>query len=742
MMVMEDYDHLLTELSDLSGIIPEYYDIFGRKHAVTKEQRIAVLSAMHLTTATVEELRSEIERIKLRPWLCVLEPVTVISVSDQPHVLAVHLPLPPGADTTTDISVTVEDEQGRKDIVRLEPGAFTIDEHRIIKGRRFVRVKLSLPPKDPGYYTVYTVGSNPEPIFETGGQSLQASGRLIIAPDACYMPEELQSGRTWGVAVNLYAVRSRRNWGAGDVGDLRSLVTWLAGLKGGMVGINPLHDIPNTVPFGISPYSPITRLYRNFIYINMDRVEELAGLPVPDNLQQRIEALRAADRVDYEGVASLKRELLEQCFRSFYLNHYQSESSRGTAFRQYLLAEGEQLMQYACFLALSEHLKNERDRYEWPAWPEEFRSPQSAAVTAFRNSNEERILFFAYLQWLLDSQLAEVSAAAVSAHMPVGLYGDLAIGAHEGGSDVWMYQDVVAEDVNVGVPPDDFNHNGQDWGFPPMIPDRLRETGYDLFIQTIRRSMRHLGAIRIDHAPGLFRLFWIPKGMKPADGVYVRCRSEDLLRIIALESARNHTLVIGEDLGTITDEMRSGLHRFGMLSYRLFYFERNHPDPSFLPPERYPEMALSAITTHDLPTLYGFWSGRDLELKHRLGIGSESQLAQQRTDRERDRTLILQTLTARGLFHGCPSGDASCIREMSHELCCALYGYLSQTPSKLVLVSLDDVIATMDQQNFPGTVSEYPNWRQKIPLLLEHIETDPRWQELASAIMKYRRQPG
>ena len=178
--------------------------------------------------------------------------------------------------------------------------------------------------------------------------------------------------------------------------------------------------------------------------------------------------------------------------------------------------------------------------------------------------------------------------------MPVGLYGDLAIGAVDSGSDVWMYQDVVAEQVTVGAPPDDFNANGQDWGFPPMIPDKLRESGYDLFIRTIRKNMQHMGALRIDHALGLFRLFWIPKGMPACEGAYVRCYAEDLLRIIALESVRNRTLVIGEDLGTITDEAREALHRFGILSYRLFYFERNYPDPAFLPPDRYPEMALSA----------------------------------------------------------------------------------------------------------------------------------------------------
>ncbi len=317
--------------------------------------------------------------------------------------------------------------------------------------------------------------------------------------------------------------------------------------------------------------------------------------------------------------------MLEQAFELFFRDHYLAKSVRGKAFRAYVQREGTPLEKFALFCALSEHMRNEHRAFAWQEWPEEFRSPESAAVAAFRKNNEKRVLFFAYLQWIIESQIAEVSDAASSGGMPAGLYGDLAIGAIDSGSDGWTYQDVLAEQATVGAPPDDFNAHGQDWGFPPMIPDKLRESGYDLFIRTIRKNMQHMGALRIDHALGLFRLFWIPKGMQALDGAYVRCNSEDLLRIIALESVRNRTLVIGEDLGTITDEARQTLQRFGILSYRLFYFERNYPDPSFLPPERYPAMALSAITTHDLPTLYGYWSGRDLDVKKQLGLISDEQ---------------------------------------------------------------------------------------------------------------------
>lgn len=730
---MEEFEKRLAELADLAGIIPEYYDIFGRKHTLSEASRKAILSAMDLQVGSLEDVVREIETKRTRQWENMLDAATIISHLAQPHRLAVRLPLPEGKEQAAEISLTLEDEQENRKSLQYPAGTLHVDEQRIIRDRRYIRIQLLLPRMEMGYYTVSVVCTHPEPIFENGALSVQHSARLIITPDACYLPDQLQTGKTWGVAVNLYALRSERNWGSGDLGDLRTLVTWLSGLNAGLVGINPLHAIPNTTPFGISPYSPISRLYRNFIYIELDAVPEIAGISASAGIAEKISSLRKSERVDYPGIADLKQELLEQAFELFYERHYRTGSPRGRAFREYVQTEGAPLRKFALFLALSEFMKSRHETASWLEWPEEYRSPENAAVEEFRKNNEKHVLFFEYVQWLIETQMEEVSVAAVSAGMPVGLYGDLAIGAVNGGSDVWMYQDVVAEQATVGAPPDDFNANGQDWGFPPMIPDKLRENGYDLFIRTIRKNMQHMGALRIDHALGLFRLFWIPMGMPASEGAYVRCYAEDLLRIIALESVRNRTLVIGEDLGTITDEARAALHRFGILSYRLFYFERNYPDPAFLPPDRYPEMALSAITTHDLPTVYGYWSGRDLDVKKQAGIiSSEPEFIRQQSDRERDRRLILKALHQRGMLPNVGAGEDLHAPAMTPELCRTMYKYLSLSPSKLVLVSLDDVVGTMDQQNLPGTVSEYPNWAQKSELLLEEIIADPRWQDLAT----------
>ena len=259
----------------------------------------------------------------------------------------------------------------------------------------------------------------------------------------------------------------------------------------------------------------------------------------------------------------------------------------------------------------------------------------------------------------------------------------------------------------------------------------MRETGYELFIQTLRKNMRHGGALRIDHALGLFRLFWIPAGMSPKEGGYVLQPSPDLLRIIALESRRNRVVIIAEDLGTIDDQFRNLLQQFRMLSFRLFYFEKNYAEPSFKSPEQYAPMALCAVTTHDLPTLYGYWEGHDIEVKSRLGIYADDHARElDRTARQRDRGLILSALRAKNLIPDDFPEDPAMIPRMTPQLCNAIYRYLAKTSCRLVLVSLDDIIGTLDQQNLPGTVDQHPNWIQKTPLTLEAIVRDQRFRDL------------
>jgi 4-alpha-glucanotransferase len=369
----------------------------------------------------------------------------------------------------------------------------------------------------------------------------------------------------------------------------------------------------------------------------------------------------------------------------------------------------------------------------------EYQKQSNIEVQKFKKENLKTMLYHKYVQWQIDRQLKKVADEARKSGMSVGLYHDIAIGSVDGGNDAWNYQDVLAEDADVGAPPDDFSPEGQNWGFSPQIPEKMKETAYELFIQTMRKNMKYCGALRIDHALGMFRLFWIPRGMHPKDGAYVKYPSEDLLRIIALESVRNKTIIIAEDLGTIGENVREILRQFQMLSYKLFYFERNYPDPSFVKPDQYPEIALCAVTTHDLPTLYGYWEGQDIMARKQLGkYNDDAIFLKQVNERERDKALILSALKSQNILPEEYPSVPEMIPQMTTELCLAVYRYLALTPSKLLSVSLDDITGVLNQQNMPGTIDAYPNWTQKTPITLEQMISDKRFLDLSEMLKKYR----
>jgi 4-alpha-glucanotransferase len=740
---MQFYDELISELSELCGIVSEYWDIFGKKHVPSLDTKKAVLRAMHLNIETADDIVREIKKRRAGPWRCFLEPVHVVSVNARPVKIPLYIPVKEGEEDDLMISWSLEDEHGRKKEFRTAGAEVNISEQQWLDGLRYVRADLDIGQRDIGYYVMNVQCRHPERIFPGGHNKLQKRSKVIIAPDACYLPNESAQGRTWGLSLNLYAMKSGKNWGIGDLGDLKKIVRWLADLNGDFVGINPLHSIPNTKPFGVSPYVPISRLYKNFIYLDMEKIPEVAEseemrreISTGQN-RKELDELRKETRIDYERVASLKEKILKKAFDIFYEKQYAKNTKRGKYFKKFIAEEGDALESYAVFMALLEHMKKTKKVFVWQDWPREYHDPSGKPVREFRKIHDRSVLFYQYVQWLIHNQLTEISDEAKTSGLKIGLYHDLAIGSVGGGSDVWSHQNVFAGNSDVGAPPDDFSLDGQKWGFPPSIPEELRDSGYELFIQTMRKNMKCGGALRIDHALGLFRLFWVPDGMTPKDGAYVSYPHEDLLRIIALESVRNKTVVIAEDLGTMGDNVREALQRYQMLSYRLFYFERNYPDPSFLSPEKYPEMALCAVTTHDLPTIYGYWAGRDIEVRKQMGkYCDESLWRQQVNDRERDKGLILTALKSQGIMPDFPSDPVS-IPEMTPELCLAIYRYLALTPCKLLLVSLDDIIGTLNQQNMPGTVDTYPNWVQKTPMTLDEIISDKRFTDLSVTLRRH-----
>jgi len=577
------------------------------------------------------------------------------------------------------------------------------------------------------------------------GSDALATCALIVTPAACFTPPALANGaRIWGAAAQLYALRSSRNWGIGDFTDLALLVSAWGARGADLVGVNPLHALFPHRPAHASPYSPSSRLFLNVLYLDVEAIADFAECEAAQTLVRsapfaaRLEALRATVLVDYPGVAAAKLAALELLHAHFARRHLARESTRAKAFAELRARKGEALHRHALFEALQEHFqRTDPAVWGWPVWPAAYRDPASAEVARFAVEQRTRVEFFEYLQWQADEQLAAAAHRARTLGLGVGLYADLAVSVDRAGAESWANQALYAIEANIGAPPDDFSPQGQDWGLPPLVPERLRAAAYAPFIATLRANMRHAGALRIDHVMGLLRLFWVPPGSTPADGTYVRYPLDDLLGILALESHRNRCLVVGEDLGTVPDEVRAALAAHGVLSYKVLLFERDGAG-EFKPPAVYAAASLVTASTHDLPTLAGWWSGHDLTLRAELGLISDGPARDQaQAARTRDRAALARALAAARLA----PPDASTAAEVTPALACAVQRFLARSPAQVLVVQLEDVLGVQDQANPPGAAGErHPNWRRKLPLALEGWGDDARFVALAAALAAERPQ--
>lgn len=510
--------------------------------------------------------------------------------------------------------------------------------------------------------------------------------RLITSPGRCALPDDI---RGWGWAVQLYAVRSRANWGIGDLGDLADIGEWARGNGAAAMLLNPLHAAHPGLPQEPSPYFPSSRLYRNPLYLRIEDMPGAAGDPVVAEAQRAAAALRDAPYVDRDRILPLKMRALELLWSRF---------PGDPAFDAFVADEGTLLEQYATFCVLAE-----RHPGPWSAWPEEYRRPDTPASRAVITSARNRLDFHRWLQWCIDGQLARAGERLPVIH-------DLAVGFASDGADGWLWQDVVASTARIGAPPDDFNPAGQDWGVPPFDPHRLRSSGYAPLVATIRRMMRAGRGIRIDHVMGLFRLWWVPlSAADPSNGAYVRYPAHELLDILAIESERAGCTVIGEDLGTVEDGVRPELRHRRVLSYRLAWFEAEAP-------RRFPVGALAALSTHDLPTAAGVWTGADLrEMKsgHRA-VNREAELGVRRR--------------LRRLTRSAEGDPASLVVERAYEA-------LGTAPSRLIVATLDDAALAERRPNLPGTLDR-PNWSIPLPRTLEQLREDPLPRRIAAALTR------
>ncbi len=734
----KNHEEALNRAASLFGIEREYWDVFGNR-VVTRPDVIAgVLQALGVPCDTQECLDRAMEE---RLWCSWSRPLpAVLVVSENAPALELPLTIPDEA-AGWPVAVEFRLEDGTHKSLDLRVDGLPFVEAAELRGRLFRKVRALVPLRIPlGYHDVRVqVRGDHGPVC--------ATMRLIVTPDRVWLPSSLASGRhAAGVAVNLYGLRSERNWGCGDFSDLQRIVDWAAEDAGvEFVALNPLHAIHNRQPYNTSPYLPVCIYYKNPIYLDIECVEDfrtsaeaIADFSSPE-VQAEICALRTAPFVEYERVYALKLRFLRLAFHEF-SRSAAAHSVRAEAFRRYCEHESDLLDRYATFCALDEwiHARN-RDVWVWTEWPLEYQDPESEATRRFAAENASLVLFHKYLQWLADLQLREAQEHARRQGLSIGLYHDLALATDRFGSDFWAHRRCYVSGCRVGSPPDAFAPEGQDWAFPPPNAEYHSETGYRFFVESIRRNCRHGGALRIDHVMRFFRLFWIPDGGQAADGTYVLEKHGDLLRILALESVRNQVLVVGEDLGTVAPKIREELDRFGILSYRLLYFEKNEQD-EFRTPDEYPPQSLASITTHDLPTLTGFWLGRDIEARRVAGLlGNGDAYQRQLGVRAREKQNLLDVLLRCGDLPERFPRNCADVPELSGELHNAVVGFLASTPSMLMLLALEDLTKETDQQNLPGSTWQYPNWRRKVKFTVEEFRSDPQARDFTAMLRGWLR---
>ncbi|TKB71882.1 MAG: 4-alpha-glucanotransferase [Nitrospira sp.] len=738
---------LLVRLAERAGIVADYYDIAGNHHFTSDVTRRALLSAMGFSVDSPASLTQALQEWDEAPWLRPCDPVRILRVGEEGPPLSCYLAIEEGQEQSVTVEWQVLDESSAVIQTGQAGPGLSAAEVRIVNGRRLVRIEIPAPQSlSLGYYNL-TVRTNG--LVGDGDGTM----RIIVAPRQCYVPASIEANqKLWGLALQLYSLSSNRNWGCGDFTDLGRIVEWAGkNLGAGLIGLNPLHALRNTTPYHISPYAPYSRLYLNELYIDPERLPEFfrskeaqRQFHAPE-FQARLQALRESRQVDYEAIAAAKRTMLNLAYDYFLTEAYSGvepnlhpKTERAQRLEKFIQSEGAPLEVYATFQALEEERTlAQSEPVTWHDWPKQFLTP-GPPVQEYATSHRNRVRFFQYIQWVASEQLTEIRLAAERLGMPIGLYHDLALGADRNGAEAWTYQSVLALGADCGAPPDAFAPDGQNWGLPPINPHALRASGYELLIRLLRNNFRSGGAIRLDHVMAFCRLFWIPRGRPASEGTYVQYPFEDLLAIVALESVRSKTLVIGEDLGTVPDWVREQLAKARVLSYRVFYFERN-ADGAMKSPGNYPTQSLAVVTTHDLPTLAGFWSGEDLHVRSRLGAFPDSATHRQAwDDRQRDKAAILSALRHEGLLTNGVTQDLATVPAMTNELSQAIHIYLARTPACIMLANLEDGLGELSQTNLPGTVDSHPNWTRKYAIRVDEIISDARLRQLGACLCSTR----
>jgi 4-alpha-glucanotransferase len=714
----EFLDSPLAKLASRLGIEVDYVDASKQVVTISSEVVCAVLAAMNLPVTSDTEAQNHLDDLDRKEQTRRLPTVMVVRVDQQPIVV----PLRFGSGETQLLwRLICEDGSGVQ-------GTAT---------KASLQAAEMGPYGDPDLHVLVMGSTLPLGYHRLEIDELGISMPLIVVPRRCWLPPEVENGaKMWGLAVQLYLIRSIGNWGIGDFSDLCEVIESAARWGADLIGLNPLHALFLDDPSQVSPYSPASRLFLNIFNVDVANVPEFTA---SSELRLMIESppfkialakARASSLLDYETASALKLEALRILFRTF---QNTAAPERKGSFHTFVKRQNPALEQFCAFQLLRmEQAKIHPTSADWRQWPEDLRCGDSAAVERFAASHRGEIEFLSWTQWIADNQLAEAAASAKHHGMAVGLYRDLAVGAHAAGAETWSQPNTVVSGAHAGAPPDLLNTDGQDWGLPPFSPNALRETGYAAFIALVRANMRHAGALRIDHIVGLQHLYWIPAGRPPAEGAYVSYPFNDLAGILALESCRNQCMVVGEDLGTVPPGFRERTAELGIFSSKVLYFEQDPDTGEFQAPAEYPALALASVGTHDLAPLSGWWNENDIKLREIHNLYSDPEEgARQHRHRMEEKRHLLEALDKRGLDAGDGSDGGRLAR--------AVHSFLGSTNAALAMIQMEDLIGATMQVNLPGTTNQYPNWRRRLTSNLKTIVDDPKVETIVEAIINARR---
>ena len=729
----------LNTLAKLYNIETEYSDFWGKKRTASKEELSLILKSMGVQTETQNQIDLAILKFKIKEAKKHIQNVYVFNEDQKELEICFNSQLAERSNELwQSLTWNLTFEKGNSISHKIKREDLKIKSEVTLNNKTYITYKFLLTEKIPlGYHTL-----------KLKTEVFECETKIIMTPVSCYIPpcfenksfeKEKNDKRFWGISTQLYALRSYWNWGIGDFSDLNKVINIASKVKASVVGINPLHAIAPVDIRGESPYYPSSRNALEYLYLDLGITKEFQDSKevqakiMEDEFQSDLRYLQNLKLIDYKKTKELKLKVLKLLYDVFKNNHLGKKTEREKEFLSFC-ENSIGAFTYALFESIENHFNKDKSKpYGFFSWPEEYQNPNSSSVKEYARTHQDDINFYLYIQFLAHEQLISCSKEARYKDLTLGIYLDLALGARKDGAESWANQDIVAKNINIGAPPDFYNFEGQDWNIGCWDPNKLKQKAYEPYIRLLRDQMKYADVLRIDHVMSLMRLYWIPQGTSAKNGVYVKYPLDDLMGIVALESHRNKCLIIGEDMGLVPQEIRKQMDKRFMLSYKVLMFEKN--DTEFKAPKEYIKNAVVVTSVHDTPPLKGFWYAKDIEIRKNIGIYNE-QMAENffklRKDEREKLSILLKTeniYLPEKYING----------EFSKEVNIALHKLTSRTPCRLMLTTIDDLIASESQMNLPGTYEEYPNWRTKLNLPLEEVFDKSDISEIAEAIRSEKR---